>query len=43
MVIFDSQQAGKHVLAMVSLDGKVRLRLPARKGIVQDPAWGPLA
>ncbi|MDB6096081.1 MAG: tolB [Francisellaceae bacterium] len=38
MVIYGSQDG---VLGAVSLDGRVRLRLPARAGNVQEPAWSP--
>lgn len=41
MVIYATQYGGKGVLAMVSTDGRVQLRLPARDGNVQEPAWSP--
>ena len=41
MVLYASSYAGRHVLAMVSIDGRVKLRLPAKQGSVQEPAWSP--
>lgn len=41
MVIYATQYAGRGVLAMVSANGRVKLRLPARDGSVQEPAWSP--
>jgi TolB protein len=41
MVLYASHYNGRGVLSMVSVDGKVKLRLPARIGIVQDPTWSP--
>lgn len=41
MVLFATQYGGKGVLSMVSIDGRVRLRLPSRDGDVQEPAWEP--
>jgi TolB protein len=41
MVIYATEYGGRGVLAMVSTDGRVKLRLPARKGSVQEPAWSP--
>lgn len=41
MVLFDTFYGGRSVLAMVSADGRVQLRLPARSGEAQDPAWSP--
>lgn len=41
MIIYDTVYAGRNVLGMVSSDGRVQLRLPARNGEAQDPAWSP--
>jgi TolB protein len=41
MVLFGTYHNGKSVLGMVATDGSVQLRLPARDGDVQDPAWSP--
>lgn len=41
MILFDTYEDGRNVLAMVSNDGRVQLRLPARQGDAQDPAWSP--
>lgn len=41
MVIYGTYDNGRSVLGMVSSDGGVQLRLPAREGEVQDPAWSP--
>ncbi len=41
MIVFEAYDSGRNVLGMVTTDGKVHLRLPARNGEVQDPAWSP--
>jgi TolB protein len=41
MVIYSNKEDGKGILAEVSTDGKVQLRLPARNGDVREPAWSP--
>lgn len=41
MVLYATQYQGRGILAVVSIDGRVRLRLPARAGSVQEPAWSP--
>ncbi len=42
MVIYATQYGGRGVLAQVSIDGKIKLRLPAREGTVREPVWSPL-
>ncbi len=41
MVLYGTIYDGRNVLAMVASDGSVEVRLPARNGEVQDPAWSP--
>lgn len=41
MVIYATQVGGRGVLAVVSTDGRIKLRLPSRDGNVQEPAWSP--
>lgn len=41
MVAYANQYDGAGVLGMSSTDGKVKLRLPAQEGTVQEPAWSP--
>lgn len=43
MVLYGSQEGGRGVLGAVSLDGRVKVRLPSREGDVQEPAWSPFA
>lgn len=42
MIVYATEYGGQGVLAQVSIDGQVKLRLPpSREGIVQEPAWSP--
>ncbi len=41
MVLYGTSSGGRNVLGMVATDGSVQLRMPARNGSVQDPAWSP--
>lgn len=41
MVIYATQERGLGVLSAVSLDGRVKVRLPAKYGEVREPAWSP--
>jgi TolB protein len=41
MVMYATQREGKGVLAVVSIDGLVKLFLPAKFHDVREPAWSP--
>ncbi len=41
MVVYGTNSNGRGMLAEVSIDGRVKLLLPAGKGEVQEPAWSP--
>lgn len=41
LVLYATRFQDKGVLAIVSLDGRIRMRLPSREGDVQEPAWSP--
>ncbi|MGL5742866.1 MAG: Tol-Pal system beta propeller repeat protein TolB [Legionella sp.] len=41
LIIYATHNQDKGVLGIVSLDGRIRMRLPARDGDVQEPAWSP--
>lgn len=41
MILYDTVYGGRNVLAMVSADGRIQLRMPARNGEAQDPSWSP--
>ena len=42
MIVYATKDRGRGILGMVSTDGRIKLRLPAREGDVQGPAWSPL-
>ena len=41
MLIYATQNQGRGILAVVSLDGRVKYRLPSSAGDVREPAWSP--
>ena len=41
MLIYATQDRGRGILAVVSIDGRVRYRLPSAEGDVREPAWSP--
>lgn len=43
MALYGSQEGGRGLLGAVSLDGRIKIRLPAHEGNVQEPAWSPFA
>ena len=42
LVLYATQSRGRGILAAVSVDGKVKFRLPSSTGDVREPAWSPL-
>jgi len=40
-LIYATREGGRGVLATVSVDGRVRQRIPALEGDVREPAWSP--
>ncbi len=40
-LIYATREGGRGVLATVSVDGRVRQRIPAVEGDVREPAWSP--
>jgi len=41
MLIYATLDKGQGILAVVSIDGKVKYRLPSALGDVREPAWSP--
>lgn len=41
MLIYATQDRDKGILAVVSIDGRVKYRLPSSTGDVREPAWSP--
>lgn len=41
LVLYATHDQDKGVLGIVSIDGRIRMKLPAREGDVQEPAWSP--
>lgn len=41
LILYATHKQDKGVLGIVSLDGRIRMTLPARNGDVQEPAWSP--
>lgn len=42
MILFATQENGKEVLGLVSIDGLVTQRISLANESVRDPAWGPM-
>ena len=41
MLIYATQDRGRGILAVVSIDGQVKYKLPSSSGDVREPAWSP--
>lgn len=41
ILLYASEVDGRGILAAVTIDGRVKLRLPIESGDVREPAWGP--
>lgn len=41
LILYATHYQDRGVLAITSIDGSIKLRLPSREGDVQEPAWSP--
>lgn len=41
LILYATQHRDRGILALISVDGLIQLRLPAHDGNVQEPAWSP--
>ena len=41
LVLYATRYQDQGVLAITSIDGRIKMRLPSRDGDVQEPAWSP--
>jgi TolB protein len=41
LVLYATQVRHKGILAISSIDGRIKINLPSREGDVQEPAWSP--
>ena len=41
MLIYATQDQGRGILAVVSIDGQVKYKLPSASGEVREPSWSP--
>ena len=41
LILYATRSQDQGVLAIVSLDSRIKMKLPAREGDVQEPAWSP--
>ncbi len=41
LILYATNENNKGMLGVVSLDGRIHMRLPSRDGDVQEPAWSP--
>lgn len=41
LILYATRYQDKGILGIVSIDGRIKMRLPARLGDVQEPAWSP--
>jgi TolB protein len=41
MIVYATREEGRGLLAIVSTDGRFRMRLPSENGEVREPAWAP--